>query len=107
MAEEDGVWFEALWEIVVTIVGGIALTCILGVAGVLYRRWRRKQGVEEDDMPRPSFKSPLPPANGIAEELPHYDDRRGASTEPSPPVEGVQADGDLPPPPYASRATSR
>lgn len=41
--EEGGVWFEALWEIVVTIIGGVALALVLGGGGYLYnKRWRQK-----------------------------------------------------------------
>ena len=56
---DDGVWFEALWEIVVTIVGGILMAGILGGAGLFYRRWFRRHQVQEE-LSRASAKSGAP-----------------------------------------------
>ncbi|CAN0126060.1 unnamed protein product [Ectocarpus sp. 6 AP-2014] len=79
LAEEDsgdgdGVWFEALWEIVVTVVGGIALACITGAAGVSYKRWRRKQDTRGEQLPG-SRSTRVPPCDGDleTEEHPAYE----------------------------------
>lgn len=133
--DEEGVWFQALWEIVVTIIGGVALTCILGGAGVLYKRWRRQQRAEAGFRPRPSATNPPPHSGGVAEELPYFTVRRASSTGPARPVDegaeelpyfadrngtstrplppayetaaGLQADDDRLPPPYPGRETAR
>ncbi|CAM9541376.1 unnamed protein product [Scytosiphon promiscuus] len=52
--EDDDVWFEALWEIVVTIAGGILSACLLGATGILFRRWCRARAVQEDPSPTSS-----------------------------------------------------
>lgn len=38
---EGGVWFEAPWEILVTIVGGVILICLIIAAGIFFGRWKR------------------------------------------------------------------
>lgn len=43
----DDAWFDALWEIMVTVVGGVLAT----VGGAIFLRWFRREHVHEEPMP--------------------------------------------------------